>query len=69
VAERLCRVVEERTVALPAGGAIPVTLSIGLAIGGGGRPVAQVLDLADQALLRAKSDGRNQVTVHQMTAA
>lgn len=69
VAERLCRVVEEQPVPLPTGGTASVTLSIGLAIGGGARPVGEVLDQADQALLLAKAAGRNQVTVHQMTAA
>ena len=68
-AERLCRVIEQAPFALPGGaGMIQVTLSIGLAVGGIApeTPQASVADLlsrADLALLRAKAEGRNKVTV------
>lgn len=66
-AERLCRVIEERPVALPAGGAVPVTVSIGLAIGQS-PATEEVLGQADRALMRAKTEGRNQVTVWMSAA-
>ena len=59
-AERLCRVVELRPIALPGGGAVPITVSIGLAIGNG-PPAQEVLNQADLALMQAKAEGRNQV--------
>lgn len=72
-AERLCRVMEESAVALPDGRAIPITVSIGLALGGGGTASAsQVDDLitcADRALLGSKAEGRNQVKIYQLPAA
>lgn len=72
-AERLCRLAKEQPVILPDGaGAISVTLSIGLAIGGeptGGEqgPVA-IMRRADAALLHAKAEGRNQVNVSRSAA-
>lgn len=64
-AERLRRIIHERPIRLPGGaGEIKVTSSIGLAMGGAaGVAVEQVVDVADQALLGSKSDGRNLVTV------
>ena len=66
-AERLRRVIEEHAVRLPGGGGAHVTMSIGLAMGSGAdaRPsrIDSVIAQADQALLVAKSDGRNQVMV------
>ncbi len=65
-AERLRRVIGERPVPLPGGsGTIPVTMSIGLALGPGrpGGTVEDLISLADRALLGAKAEGRNQVTV------
>ncbi len=70
-AERLRRVVGDRPVKLPAGArSIPVTLSIGLAIGSGpaGGTVEDLIGLADRALLGSKADGRNQVTVGRTAA-
>lgn len=69
-AERLCRVVGESPVPLPDGrGAVTVTISVGLALGPGMAPDPAessgraTLSRADAALLAAKSEGRNQVTV------
>lgn len=64
VAERLCRVISSRPFGLMSrpGDGVSVTLSVGLAMGGGNRSAMQVFDQADRALLAAKSDGRNQVT-------
>ncbi|MDE3079763.1 MAG: diguanylate cyclase [Paracoccaceae bacterium] len=74
-AERLCRVIEQGPFVLPGGaGTLQLTLSIGLAVGGGApeaaapEAVADLLSRADLALLAAKAQGRNKVTVG-MTAA
>lgn len=72
VAERLCRVMEETPVPLPDGsGAVQVTVSIGLALGGGAEhdPVDALISLADRALLGSKADGRNQVKVFDRPSA
>lgn len=72
VAARLCHAVEERPVRLPSGLEIGVTVSIGVAIAGGGTDcgagVREAVDHADHALMRAKSSGRNQVTVFRSAA-
>ncbi|MBZ4021362.1 hypothetical protein CKO11_02655 [Rhodobacter sp. TJ_12] len=72
VAERLCRVMEERPFELPDGTTIALTVSIGLALGGG--PAAtttidQVIHQADHALMGSKAEGRNQVKIYQLGAA
>jgi len=72
-AERLRRVIEERPVTLPFGqGTVPVTVSIGLAIGGGPRnaiaPVDELMCRADHALLGSKAEGRNLVTISRPAA-
>jgi len=72
-AERLCHAVQERPITLPGGGSLSVTISIGLAISDPGRPVrlepvAAVVDRADRALLVAKAEGRNQVTIGRTAA-
>lgn len=71
-AERLRRVVEERSVWLSSGGQVSVTLSVGLAMGtaadGLSGGVESILDRADRALMAAKSDGRNQVTISRSAA-
>ncbi len=71
-AERLCRVMEETPVTLPGNaGEIPVTVSIGLALGGGGvpAPIDALIDLADRALLGSKAGGRNQVKISGRSTA
>ena len=81
-AERLCRVVEAQPVTLPdaaGGGAVRVTVSIGLTLGGPNPrdpegpprihdPVETVMARADAALRVAKSEGRNKVTVDRSAA-
>ncbi|MCK9918657.1 PleD family two-component system response regulator [Microbacteriaceae bacterium K1510] len=63
VAERLRRKVASEPFAIQQGAAqLTVTLSIGIAaFGGAGDDVAAMLKRADQALYRAKRDGRNRV--------
>jgi two-component system cell cycle response regulator len=73
LAKRLCAAVESAPVRIDAVTAIPVTISIGLAVSGqsspaGGEPVTAALARADRALLRAKADGRNQVTTDRSAA-
>ncbi|MDT8854094.1 diguanylate cyclase [Paracoccaceae bacterium Fryx2] len=72
-AERLCRVVQERPIPLSGGRALSVTVSIGLAISNLGQslhlePVGAVVERADRALLVAKAEGRNQVTISRTAA-
>ena len=73
-AERLCRLAKEQPVNLPGGaGTVNVTLSIGLSMGGeppgDAVPAEMVIRRADAALLNAKAEGRNQVTVGLSSAA
>ena len=76
-AERLCEAVQATAVALPGDlGAAHVTISIGLALEAGGEgdlrrgapSVDDMMDRADRALLGAKADGRNQVTISRTAA-
>ncbi len=72
-AERLCQVVRESPVLVPNGPKVPVSLSIGLAIGGGAGPgplfdAQALINRADRAMLAAKADGRNQVMICQSAA-
>ncbi len=72
-AERLRRAIADAPIPLPhRGGAISVTSSIGLALGNTARTVGmtveELINSADMALLGAKLDGRNQVTVGQSAA-
>jgi two-component system, cell cycle response regulator len=73
VAERLLSAVQEQPVTLPQGRHLQITASIGLAISEMSElpqheTVQAVLDRADQALLVAKSCGRNRITVGRTAA-
>lgn len=71
-AERLRRVIEECPVTLDDGQCISVTLSIGLALGSTlaapGEKVDALIGRADAALMQAKAEGRNTVTIHRTAA-
>jgi two-component system cell cycle response regulator len=58
VAERLREAVASAPV-VAEGQTVPVTISIGVALGGPGTPAEKVIGAADAALYRAKRDGRN----------
>jgi two-component system cell cycle response regulator len=73
LAHRLRLAVEAVPVRIDAATAIPVTISVGLAVSGpvsaaGAEPVSAALARADRALLRAKADGRNQVMADKSAA-
>ncbi len=63
VAERLCQRIKDAPVVLDDGTIVPVTISIGLAFSNTAKSVADIIEDADQALLRSKSAGRNRVTI------
>jgi len=71
-AERLRRLVGDEPVRIDGGTGIPVTISIGLAMGGTSaspdQAVEAIMARADQALLSSKAEGRNQVTAHRSAA-
>jgi len=67
-AERLCQAVGEMVVALPGGGQVQVTISVGLAMGTAGTTAQETLSRADNALMAAKAEGRNQVTISASAA-
>lgn len=61
-AERLRRVIGATPIAREGGAPLPVTVSIGIALGAADNgSVAEILDAADAALYRAKHAGRNRV--------
>tara|TARA_R110002111_G_scaffold23930_7_gene53327 strand:+ start:545 stop:1969 length:1425 start_codon:yes stop_codon:yes gene_type:complete len=73
IAERLCRKIEATPFDIGGVSALRLTASIGLAIADGKgdwqvSQVSEVIDRADQALLMAKSCGRNQVTIGRTAA-
>ncbi|QCO56364.1 diguanylate cyclase [Pseudorhodobacter turbinis] len=73
IAQRLCRAMQEVPFDIPGFAPLDLTASIGLAICDNGQtwteePVAAVIERADQALLMAKSGGRNQVTISHAAA-
>ncbi|MCB2110014.1 MAG: diguanylate cyclase [Defluviimonas sp.] len=71
-AERLRRRVGERPIALQGGPEIDVTLSIGVAVGAprarSGDTAEGILARADRALMEAKAEGRNLVTMSRPAA-
>jgi two-component system, cell cycle response regulator len=74
IAERLCLSTMEKPFPISAMHKVICTLSIGLATSGGlFAPISQdaiveIIDRADQALLRSKAAGRNQVTISKTAA-
>lgn len=72
VAERLCEVMDDLPIRLISGEELRVTVSIGVAVAGGGDDasfaVEGLVEQADLALLESKGAGRNQVT-YRMNAA
>jgi two-component system, cell cycle response regulator len=70
-ADRLCRAVEEQSIALGFNATVRVTVSIGLAISktqAAAEPIAKIMERADRALLKAKADGRNKVAISKGAA-
>ncbi|MBY0339515.1 MAG: PleD family two-component system response regulator [Acetobacteraceae bacterium] len=59
VAERLREAIEIDPLRLDDNLSLPITLSIGVAVGGPGIPADDLVDQADRALYRAKQEGRN----------
>ena len=73
IAQRICGAVQEKPFDVSSFAPLTLTASIGLAICDGmtcwsEEPVADVIERADQALLIAKSEGRNQVTISRSAA-
>lgn len=70
-AGRLCHAIEEQEINLGFATNLKVTVSIGLAVSTGSEgpeDIKAIVDRADRALLRAKAEGRNQVTISQSAA-
>ena len=70
-ADRLCHAVEERPISFALANSVSVTVSIGLAISthrDRSDPIANIVDRADRALLSAKANGRNKVTISKTAA-
>jgi two-component system, cell cycle response regulator len=70
-ADRLCRAIEEKPIQLGFATALRVTVSIGLAVSDedfGAEPAPRIVDRADRALLTAKAEGRNKVTISKSAA-
>ncbi len=70
-ADRLCHAIEEHRITVGIATNLQVTVSIGLAISAGsqtGEDITAIINRADRALLRAKSEGRNKVTIGRNAA-
>ena len=67
-AERLRQAVSERPIPIEGGGALRITLSIGLAMNDARVACEDIVAQADRALLASKAEGRNLVTVHRSAA-
>ena len=70
-ADRLCHAIEEQNIHVSLAANLKVTVSIGLAVSAGsqaGEDIKAIIDRADRALLRAKSEGRNKVTISRSAA-
>lgn len=65
-AERLRKKIAASHVSLPDGGKTSVTVSIGIAEWFPGQRIDELIGQADQALYRAKNNGRNQVVLSAM---
>lgn len=69
VLERLRASLEKLPIALTDGSVINITASFGLTASDKDLPIEQLLHRADQALYRAKNQGRNAIVVLETTAA
>jgi two-component system cell cycle response regulator len=69
-ADRLRRIVSETDIAVPGPGGLTATISIGVAVAQPGidATLPDLIDRADQALLAAKAEGRNQVSLARPAA-
>ena len=68
-ADRLCKAIEECPIKLAFSPGMSVTISIGVAVSDArAEPTPTIVDRADQALLLAKAEGRNQVTISKSAA-
>jgi diguanylate cyclase (GGDEF)-like protein len=64
-AERVRRATEEAALTLPDGRALPrITVSLGVAQAGAETTVPELVEQADRALYRAKTNGRNRTEAH-----
>lgn len=63
VAEKLRAAIAAPAHALPGGGTLPLTLSVGGAVLAPGEALEQAIARADRALYRSKDEGRNRVTL------
>lgn len=68
IAEKLRHRAETENISASDGRRIPVTISIGLAMHNGHPDYMRLLKSADQALYKAKHNGRNQTVIHTETA-
>lgn len=70
-ADRLCHAIEEQPISVGFAASVRVTVSIGLAVSsqdGAAEPTTHIVNRADRALLSAKAEGRNKVTISKDAA-